>query len=223
MATKTRRKKTSDLTIHAPIEDNPLLEQVLGMVNTNVEIATLWRITNVNAMRRLGMTDHGPHHDVGMSIHRTGHEEFSLFLVNTLLRELLDPWSVVERTIVISEVLHAIISHRSDGKPLTIEAGIVRVADALDMAHGRSRIPYEQGKIDIHSVSAMAIDDVTIKAGKQVPIELDIVMNHTAGIFQVDELLKRKVAGSGIERYLTIKIYMDKGDGKQLFKDFYQI
>src|SRR5437773_1366687 len=126
MATKTRRKKTSDLTIHVPIEDNPLLEQVLGMVNTNVEIATLWRITNVNAMRRLGMTDHGPHHfqivannaltiqrilvkndirmsiskdfglseqyaevvvllasllhDVGMSIHRTGHEEFSLFL-----------------------------------------------------------------------------------------------------------------------------------------------
>src|SRR5262249_25076291 len=116
-------------------------------------------------------------HDVGMSIHRIGHEEFSLFLVNSLLRELLDPWNVVERTIVISEVLHAIISHRSDGKPLTVEAGIVRVADALDMAHGRSRIPYEQGKIDIHSVSAMAIDDVTIKAGKQTPIEIDIVMN----------------------------------------------
>ena len=269
MAAKTRRKKTADTSIHLPTEENPLLEQVLGLVNANVEISTLWRITNVNAMRRLGMTDHGPHHfqivasnaltiqrlmlkndirmsiskdfglsaqysevvvllasllhDVGMSIHRIGHEEFSLFLVNTLLRELLDPWGVVERTIVISEVLHAIISHRSDGKPLTVEAGIVRVADALDMAHGRSRIPYEQGKIDIHSVSAMAIDDVTIKAGKQTPIEIDIVMNHTAGIFQVDELLKRKVEGSGIERHLTIKIYIDKGDGKQPFKDFYHI
>jgi metal-dependent HD superfamily phosphatase/phosphodiesterase len=47
-------------------------------------------------------------------------------------------------------------------------------------------------------------------------------MNHTAGIFQVDELLKRKVMGSGIERYLQIKIYIDRGQGRQLFKDFYE-
>lgn len=262
-----RRAKLQKSTIHVPIEGNPLLEEVLGLVNANVEINTLWKIINVNAIKRLGMTDHGPHHfeivannaltierilvskgiemsvckdfglspqhaevilllasllhDSGMSIHRSGHEEFSLFLVNTLLRELLAPWPIVERTIVISEVLHAIISHRSDGQPLTNEAGIVRVADALDMAKGRSRIPYEAGKIDIHSVSAMAIDVVEIKAGTTVPVEIEIVMNHTAGIFQVDELLKRKVSGSGIERYVKIKIYMDKGEGRQLFKDFY--
>jgi len=263
----SRRTKHQKATIHVPVEDNLLLEEVLGLVNANTEINTLWKIVNVNAIKRLGMTDHGPHHfeivannaltierilvskdipmsickdfglspqhaevvlllasllhDSGMSIHRTGHEEYSLFLVNTLLRELLAQWPVVERTIVISEVLHAIISHRSDGQPLTIEAGIVRVADALDMAKGRSRIPYEAGKIDIHSVSAMAIDAVEIKAGKTVPVEIEIVMNHTAGIFQVDELLKRKVSGSGIEKYIKIKIYIDKGEGRHLFKDFF--
>src|SRR5579859_3530154 len=216
MATETAK-------IHIPIESNILLAEVLQLINDDVEVMTLWQVTNVNAVKRLGMTDHGPHHfqivsdnairiqrllakrgitmsvcadfgfsydyaevivllasllhDVGMSIHRIGHEEFSLFLVNQLLARLLAAWPTVERTIITSEVLHAIISHRSDGKPLTIEAGIVRVADALDMAHGRSRIPYQQGKIDIHSVSAMAIDDVTIKAGSKAPVDIDIVMN----------------------------------------------
>ena len=48
-----------------------------------------------------------------------------------------------ERTIVVAEALHAIIGHRRRGDPITIEAGIVRVADALDMAQGRSRVPFE--------------------------------------------------------------------------------
>jgi len=265
MVGNTKRKRVSEPAIRVPTDNNPLLEDVLQKLNKNVEINTLWRITNVNAIKRLEMTDHGPHHfnivannaltiqrlmvkkgismsiaqdfgltehhaevvvllasvlhDAGMSIHRSNHEEFSLFIVNTLLRELLASWKVAERTIVVSEVLHAIISHRSDGKPLTLEAGIVRVADALDMAQGRSRIPYQHGKIEIHSVSAMAINSVTIREGDTTPVEIEIVMNHTAGIFQVDELLARKIAGSGIERYLSVKLYMDKGRGKKLFKD----
>lgn len=254
--------------IRVPINKNLLLAKILEIINTNEEITTLWKITNVTAIQRLAITDHGilhfdivannalqiarllekrdikftlcrdyklstDHaevvillasllHDLGMSIHRSGHEEFSLFLANSLLRELLAFLPVSERTILTSEVLHAIISHRSDGRPLTIEAGIVRVADALDMSEGRTRFPYEEGKLDIHSVSAMAIDGIEIKAGRKTPIQVDITMNHTAGIFQVDELLKKKVMGSGIEKYLEIKIYIDKGKGKQLFKDFYQ-
>ena len=254
--------------IEVPLQKNALLKQVLDIVNNHEEIRTLWTITNVTAINRLSMTDHGilhfnivannaleiarnihdkgtkfsitkdyklPYeyaevvillasllHDLGMSIHRVGHEEYSLILVNTLLREILSFMSVRERTIVTSEVLHAIISHRSDGKPLTIEAGIVRVADALDMSQGRTRLPYRQGKIDIHSVSAMAIDKVTIKPGERAAVLVEIVMNHTAGIFQVDELLKKKVMGSGIEKFLEITIYIDKGRGKQLFKDFFQ-
>ena len=46
---------------------------------------------------------------------------------------------------VAAEAMHAIIAHRRRGDPLTIEAGIVRIADALDMAQGRSRIPFESG------------------------------------------------------------------------------
>jgi metal-dependent HD superfamily phosphatase/phosphodiesterase len=82
-------------------------------------------------------------HDVGMSIHRADHEAFSLFLAERKLRELLAPVykDPAERTVVIAESLHAIIGHRRRGEPYTVEAGVVRVADALDMAQGRSRSP----------------------------------------------------------------------------------
>src|SRR5205814_8010838 len=76
-------------------------------------------------------------HCVGMSVHRKGHEDFSLFLAEPKLRELLDGiYDEPELTVVVSEVLQGIISHRSDGEPLTLEAGILRVADALDMEQG---------------------------------------------------------------------------------------
>ena len=63
-------------------------------------------------------------------------------------------------------MLQAITSHRESGHPLTLEAGIVRVADALDIEEGRSRIPFERGRVSIHSISAAAIDEVIISEGK---------------------------------------------------------
>src|SRR6266540_431622 len=105
-------------------------------------------------------------HCVGMSVHRHGHEDFSLFLAEPKLRELLDAiYEEPDLTIVVSDVLQAIISHRADGEPLTLEAGILRVADALDMEQGRSRIPFERGHVGIHSLSAAAIEDVQIGDG----------------------------------------------------------
>ncbi len=159
-------------------------------------------------------------HDLGMSINRDGHEEFSLFLANNILHQILDFLPIEEKTIVASEVLHAIISHRSDGHPVTIEAGIVRVADALDMSKGRSRIPYESGKMDIHSVSAAAVENVEIVSGKKKPIQLNITMNNSAGVFQLDELLKKKIMGSGIEKYISVRAFINQKMEKKLLKEY---
>ena len=112
-------------------------------------------------------------------------------------------------TIITVEVLQAITSHREYGKPLTFEAGIVRVADALDMAKGRSRIPFERGSVSIHSLSAAAIDDVEIKDGEQRPILIEILMNNSSGIYQVDGLLKAKLRGSGLEPYVEVVAHID--------------
>jgi metal-dependent HD superfamily phosphatase/phosphodiesterase len=259
-------RKYAHIDIRVPATHNSLLEKTQELINEDVEIKTLWRVNNINAIDRLGMTDHGAvhfqivanialrlarildknqvtmsitrnydlsmdyaelviflaslFHDLGMSISREGHEEYSLILANSILHRILDFLPVEEKTIVISETLHAIIAHRSGGVPYTIEAGIVRVADALDMSEGRSRIPYQAGKMDIHSVSAASIDKVEILEGTERPIQILIWMNNNAGIFQVDELLRRKLLGSGIEKYVTVSAYLVEGEEKHLIKEF---
>jgi len=158
-------------------------------------------------------------HDIGMSIQREDHEVFSIIMAGDLLNEILAALPIEKRIIIRSEVLHAIISHRKDGKPLTLEAGIVRVADALDLT--RSRInQVSTTPLNIHSVSAAAIDEVEILAGSSTPIKVNIVMNHTAGLFHVDELLKKEIDGSGIEQYLQINIFMEKYEKRELFKQY---
>src|SRR2546428_5974677 len=156
-------------------------------------------------------------HCVGMSIHRQGHEDFSLFLSEPKLRELLDGlYEEPDLTVIVSEVLQAITSHRDYGKPLTLEAGIVRVADALDMEQGRSRIPFARGSISIHSLSAAAIEDVAIKDGEQRPVLIEITMNNSSGIYQVDSLLKAKLQGSGLEQYVEVVAHIDTEAEKRL-------
>ena len=244
-------EKGAMVPLNLPTRHNPRLRSIVDAINADPEIFALWECANINAVDRLGMSDHGPihvrivanmalrihrlltasgivpslvkdhdltledaevvtvlaalTHDLGMSIHRIDHEQYSLFIAQEKLRQWLAPiYDIREATIIRSETLHAIISHRSDGKPLTLEGGVVRVADALDMAKGRSRIPFEAGQINIHSLSAAAVDRVEILPGKEKPILIDISMSNSAGIFQVDELLKEKLKGSGLEPYLEI-------------------
>lgn len=160
-------------------------------------------------------------HDVGMSIHREGHEDFSLFVAQPILDELLAPiYGPAQRTILRAETLHAIISHRSGGRPLTIEGGVLRVADALDMAQGRSRIPFEAGSTSIHSVSAAAIEAVRIESSESHPVHISIEMTNSAGVFQVDELLGRKLRGSGLEDYVLVEAVIEGETEKRLVQRF---
>jgi len=158
-------------------------------------------------------------HDLGMGIHRVDHEGFSLFLAAGLLDSLLaEIYEEPERTIVASEVLHAIIGHRSAGRPLTLEAGIVRVADALDMEHGRSRTSLETHLPNIHSLSAAAIDEVRIVEGETRTIRVEIEMNNSAGVFQVDELLATKLRGSGLEEHIEVVARIEAEHEKRLLR-----
>ena len=156
-------------------------------------------------------------HCIGMAVHRDGHEDFSLFLAEPKSRELLEGiYEEPELTVVVSEALQGITSHREYGKPLTLEAGILRVADALDMAKGRSRIPFEHGRVTIHSLSAAAIEEVVISDGEERPILIEIQMNNSSGIYQVDGLLKAKLRGSGLEPYVEVIAHIDTEAEKRL-------
>lgn len=143
-------------------------------------------------------------HDVGNAFSREGHEVYGLSIASSLLDELLEDYADDEkRTILKSEILHAVLTHEAPRKPLTLEAGIIRVADALDMAEGRARIPFEAERMNIHSISAMSVKQVEIHSGKDKPIEIKIVMSNPSGVFQM-ELLKDRIDGSGLENYLRV-------------------
>ena len=160
-------------------------------------------------------------HCVGMSIHRTDHESYSLFLTADKLSDLMaGVYPEPERSVVVAEALHAIIGHRRRGAPFTVEAGIVRVADALDMAKGRSRVPFEAGHRNIHSISAYSIEEVRILPGRDKAVRVEIAMSNSAGIFQVDELLAEKLRGSGIEAHVEVVARIDAEHEKRLVPVF---
>ncbi len=249
-----------------PDRHNPKLHRVIELVNADDDLYALWLASNVNAVERLDMTDHGPVHvkivmniavrllrllvdagiqpgvvesyamtkedaevvvalaallhDIGISIHRDEHESFSLFLAADKLRGILPEIYVgPEETIIRSEILHAIIAHRSGGRPLTVEAGVVRIADALDMAKGRSRIPFEAGSLSIHSVSAAAVESVSIERGESHPVCITIELSNSAGLFQLDQLLRSKLKGSGLEPHLEVQARLGSEE-KRLLTDF---
>jgi metal-dependent HD superfamily phosphatase/phosphodiesterase len=152
-------------------------------------------------------------HDLGMIVQRSNHEKYSAFLALGIMENLLTPtYKEDERAIITSEVLHAIVSHEQPlskeppNKILTKEAGIVGIADALDMEAGRARIPFQAGKVDIHAVSALSIEKVEVEAveGAQKPIVIKIKMSNSAGVFQIDELLKPRIINSGLEQFFHV-------------------
>ena len=160
-------------------------------------------------------------HCVGMSIHRIDHETYSLFLTADKLGGLLAGiYDEPQRSIVVAEVMHAVISHRSTGRPLTVEGAIVRVADALDMAKGRSRIPFETGRVSIHSLSAAAVEAVNIRSSGTGKVLVEIVLNNSAGLFQVDNLLKSKLHGSGLESHIEVEADIEGETEKRLLGAF---
>ncbi len=144
-------------------------------------------------------------HDIGHIIHRHYHPYLAVPIAWDLVPELLEEQYATEaRVRLTGEVLHAIVCHHTEVTPLTREAGVVRVADALDMERGRSRKPYEQGGRGINTISSQAIRAVSVKSDDTLPARIEIEMTSSAGIYQIDELLKAKLSDSGLEEHVRI-------------------
>ena len=156
-------------------------------------------------------------HDIGHIVHRDEHPYYSIPLAADVLdRFLPEFYDTAERIRMKGEVLHAILCHHTEEEPLTLEAGVVRVADALDMERGRSRIPYERGGRGINTVSSQAIERVTLHEGDDTPVLVEIQMNNAAGVYQVDNLLKAKLHDSGLEDDIRIVALNTHQEGGQI-------
>jgi len=158
-------------------------------------------------------------HDIGNAVHRKDHHIHGVVIANTILARLLpevypdDP----ERCMRIrSEILHCIYAHQEGVRCLSVEAGIAKVADGTDMAHGRARIPYQIGKVDIHSLSALAIRSVKIERGESIPVRILVDMENPAGVFQIEEVLQKKIVTSGIEDKVEVVAIVDGEELKTL-------
>lgn len=266
---ETKSYPIQRISLNLPCRHNERLQQVQQRINEDVELQTLWRCANVNAVQRAGITDHGwvhiriianialkllrlltaggvqpsavtDHgltvedaevivvlatalHDVGIAVHRDGHEGYSVILADRLVGRFLEGiYPPTEATVIAAEVLHAVAAHRRDQQTLTIEAGVVKVADALDMTEGRSRIPFEAGQMNIHAVSAQAVDSVHLTKGVDRPVRIEIVLNNSAGIFQVDELLKGKLHRSIIAPFVEVVAHIE-GDAEKHIVSSYEV
>jgi len=152
-------------------------------------------------------------HDLGNIVHRVDHHIHGCVIVNPILDRLLkivypeDPALSVR---LKSEILHSIFSHDEEIECLSVEAGAAKVADGTDMAGGRARIPYKTGKVDIHSLSALSITKVEIEGGDRKPVQILVSMTNPAGVFQIEEVLERKIRTSGIQDLVEV-IALEKG------------
>ena len=164
-------------------------------------------------------------HDLGMIVIRNNHEIYSsLIAIEFIESSLKTAYNPEERIIMTSEILHAIVAHEHSemptNRPLTVEAGVVGIADALDMEAGRARIPFQSGKIDIHAVSALSIEKVEIIEGGKKPVTIRITMSGSAGIFQIDELLKPRIETSKLQDYIHVIAEIAGTEEKKIIDKF---
>ncbi len=150
-------------------------------------------------------------HDIGMTVHREEHYQASLQLAVPILEPKLETMysDVSLATDIMSFIMHGIYSHDDDTQCLTLEAGITKLGDGSDLTKGRTIVPYHKGKVDIHSVSALAINNVIVEKGKKKPLRITVAMDNPAGVFQVQAVLEKKIRTSGLRDHVAIYVLVN--------------
>jgi hypothetical protein len=72
------------------------------------------------------------------------------------------------------------------------------------MTKGRSRKAINAGKIDIHSISAAAVEAVRVTRGTNKPIRIEVDINNPAAVFHLNEVFGQKLAHSSLEPYVEV-------------------
>lgn len=244
------------LPFTVPARYNPRLQALLERINADEELRQFWRCANLNAVERLGLSDHGETHlrivanaglrllrllmeaghspglvaqhglvredaelavvlaaalhDLGLVIHYEQHAEYGLALALDKARILLAGlYPLRERTILVAEVLHAIAAHFDRLPCLTLEAGVLRVADALDLTKGRSRSPEP-------ALASAAIEEVSLQRGTALPVRVEIRMSQASGLAPARALLRHRLQGSTLQGLVEVCARVDDGAGQRL-------
>jgi len=145
-------------------------------------------------------------HDIGNQVHRENHNVASVYLAIPLLNRLLPKIYHDEEVMYQTRghILHCIYAHEFEVTDLTEEAALVGIADGTDMTKGRGRLAFDKGNVNIHTVSALSIEKVEIMKGEEKPVRILIDMSNSAGVFQIQETLGKKISGGPLEDYFEV-------------------
>ena len=150
-------------------------------------------------------------HDLGMCAGRQDHDLLGVNIAMPILCRIIKEvykTDLHKQIMVQSTALEGIYGHMGTRTIHSLEAGIVQVADGCDMTKGRARIPIALGMASktgyIHQYSANTIEKVEIIAGKEKPIRIEVLMSNEAGIFQVEEVLLKKIAASTAKPHIEL-------------------
>jgi metal-dependent HD superfamily phosphatase/phosphodiesterase len=201
-----RRKYNDHGPVHAKISSGASLE-IFDLLTQKVTPTTIRNHICSLEDARVVVLCGSYLHDLGNSIHRVDHHLHGCTIANPILNRLLKKVYPEDAALVVrlkSEILHSIYSHEEEAVCLSVEAGAAKVADGCDMARGRARIPYRTGKVDIHSLSALSITRVEIEKGRNKPVQILVNMKNPAGVFQIEEVLEKKLDTSGIQELVEV-------------------
>jgi metal-dependent HD superfamily phosphatase/phosphodiesterase len=240
-----------------PARYNPRLQQLLLRIQADSEIHQWWRCANVNAMERLGLSDHGeiharvvanaalrilrllrdagriPNlvsqyqltyedaevvvvlsaalHDIGLAIQADRPPDLAMVLAYPKAQELLDTlYPPPEQVILTSEVVHAIALHHSLRTCLTLEAGVLRLADALDIAGGRIRHIQPSTQAAWLAGNNGVIQEVLIKRGVVHPIRVELMVNRPVAVKLIEETLNQRLQQSPLFGEVEIDISAER-------------
>lgn len=218
----TRLKYNDHGIVHAKIVAGTSLELLDLIIRRGIELTTLRDGTakNLDDVKLIIFLS-AYLHDIGNSIHRVNHEYVGALIAKDIVDRVLKTSLDLPTRRLVSirqEILHSIYASSYDAECLTIECGITKVADGLDMSEGRARIPYKLGKVDMHAVSALSIKRVEVDPGER-PVKISVFMDDHAGLFQLEQVLIPKVLGSGLKELLEIYVITPQKTLKYFPKD----
>ncbi|MCS7110707.1 MAG: phosphohydrolase [Ignisphaera sp.] len=207
----SRLKYNDHGIIHARIVAGTALELVDILYNAGVEMSCIRDgvASGIDEVKIMVLIS-SYLHDIGNSIHRINHELLGVLIARNIIDRILVKLGFDKRKVVDmrQEILHNIYASDHNIQCLSVECGIVKVSDGLDMAEGRARIPYKLGKLDMHAISAISIKRVDIEPNRDSrrPVNIVVYMSEAAGLFQLEAVLMPKIKSSGLENLLNIYI-----------------
>lgn len=156
-------------------------------------------------------------HDIGCSITRKNHEVLGVVKAQSIINRILrgvyyhDHEKIAK---IKSYIEEGILCHLGTYNSSTVEAGIVCIADGTDITRGRARLSYLIGNRDIHDFSAMSIESVDLKKSRG-KIKIIVNMDNSAGIFQVEKTLVKKMESTKLRDYFKVTVKI-KGEKKEI-------